>query len=293
MAFTKEQLMEDLRTAGVMPGSLLHIKVSMRSVGHVDGGADTLLNAVLDVLGPEGTLVADAFVDSYPLPLSKENQQKVSTLTTPSYAGVFANAMIRHPQMKRSRHPIQRFVAIGARAKELMTAHTPDKNGYRVMEELARLGAFNLNIGARVVGVGTTHVAVEKTGLKKRIVPRGRNYLDDNGEIRLFNVNWNGGCAKGFVKFVPLYEKAGLIKHGKVGNAGTLLTKMAETLKLEQMVLQNDPAFFFCDDRTCKDCRLRWEHSTGNWLSVKFFSALTILKQKTGRVNSQKKSFNG
>lgn len=282
MAFTKEQLVEDLRRAGVNPGSLLHIKVSMRSVGAVDGGANTLLKAVLEVLGKEGTLVADAFVDSYPLPLSEKNQKKISTPTTPSYAGAFANAMIRHQQMERSLHPIQRFVAIGARAQELMMAHTSEASGYWVMEELARKGAFNLNIGEQVVGVGTTHVAVEKTGLKKRIVPRGRNYVTNTGEIKLFKVNWNGGCAKGFVKFVPLYEEAGLIKHGKVGNARTLLTKMSETLSLEQMVLKNNPAFFFCDDPTCKDCRLRWEHSTGNWLSVKYYSALTLLKQKTG-----------
>ena len=190
--------------------------------------------------------------------------------------------MIRHPHMERSSHPIQRFVAIGARAKELMAAHTPDKNGYWVMEELARLGAFNLNIGEKVVGVGTTHVAVEKTGLKKRIIPRGRNYLGHNGEVRLFNVNWNGGCAKGFVKFVPLYEQAALIRRGKVGNAATMLTKMEETLKLERQVLEKDPSFFFCDDPTCKDCRLRWAHSTGNWLLVKYYSAVAIIKQKTG-----------
>ena len=87
MAFTKEQLVHDLHLAGVMPGGLLHIKVSMRSVGTIEGGADTLLEAVLEVLGPEGTLVADAFVNSYPLPLSKENRKKVSTPATPSYAG--------------------------------------------------------------------------------------------------------------------------------------------------------------------------------------------------------------
>ena len=262
-----------------MPGMLLHVKVSMRSIGKVEGGAETLLEALLDVVGSHGTIVADAFIESYPIPFSKRNRNNLSTIHSPSYAGAFVNTMIQHPQMHRSRHPIQRFVAIGARAKELMEAHTPHSNGYWVMEQLAALGAYNLNIGASVIGVGTTHVAVEKTGLKKKIVPRGVNYINENGKTAIFKVNWSGGCNKGFVKFVPLYQKEGLVVTGKVGNAQTFLTKMADTLNLEMAVLKNNPSFFFCDDPTCKHCRLCWEHSIGSWIKVKFYSALAIMKR--------------
>lgn len=277
--FSKQLLIHDLKNAGILPGMLLHVKVSMRALGQVEGGAETLLEALLDVVGDQGTIVADAFIESYPLPFAKCHRGNLSTIHSPSYAGAFVNAMIEHPQMHRSRHPIQRFVAIGAKAKSLMEAHTPQSNGYWVMEQLAALGAYNLNIGASVIGVGTTHVAVEKTGLKKKIVPRGVNYINENGESTIFKVNWSGGCNKGFVKFVPLYQKEGLIVTGKVGNAQTSLTKMQDTLNLEMAILKKNPAFFFCDNPTCKDCRLRWEHSTGSWLKVKWYSALAIMSR--------------
>lgn len=280
MVYTKHQIVQDLLTSGVKQGILLHVKVSMRSIGSIKGGSNTLIEALLEAVGPEGTIISDGFIESYPLPLSIKNSRKISTRTSPSYAGAFANAMIKHPGMHRSRHPIQRFVAVGAKAQSLMESHTPDSEGYWIMEKLASMGAYNLNIGENIHGVGTTHVAIEKTGLKKRIPPRGVNYVDASGNITLFKVNWNGGCAKGFIKFVALYKNAGLIRFGKVGNSGTLLTKMEDTLNLELSVLKDNPAFFFCDDPTCKDCRLRWQHSTGCWLKVKFYSAVTIIRNK-------------
>jgi len=278
--WTKEDLVSDLKKGGIPIGALLHLKVSLRAIGKIEGGARTLLDALLETVGPQGTLVIDSFVTSYPLPLSKDHGRHISTAMSPSYAGALANVMIEHPQMVRSKHPIQRFTAIGKLAHELMDNHTPESGGYDVLERMTKMGALNLSVGRHTIGVGTTHVAIEKSGLTKKNPPRGVNYMDDEGNIRLFKVNWNGGCGRGFPKFIPLYEKAGCLRWIKVGNADAALTDMAGTLAVEMEKLQEDPSFFFCDDPTCKDCRLRWEHSTGNFLQVKFYSLLQMIKSK-------------
>ncbi|SFE87333.1 AAC(3) family N-acetyltransferase [Thermophagus xiamenensis] len=278
MMWTKKDLVSDLKKGGIPKGALLHLKVSIRAIGKIDGGAETLLEALLDTVGPEGTLVIDSFVTSYPLPLSKKHARQISTPKTASYAGALANVMIRHPLMVRSKHPIQRFTAIGKLAHELMDNHTPESGGYDVLERMARMGALNLSVGRNTIGVGTTHVAIEKLGFTKKNPPKGVNYLDEEGNIKLFKVNWNGGCARGFPKFIPLYEQAGCLKWIKVGNADAALTDMAGTLAVEMKKLKEDPSFFFCDDPTCKDCRLRWEHSTGNYFKVKYYSFLKIVR---------------
>ena len=277
---SKEEIINDLKRSGVPLGALLHLKVSLKAIGKIKGGPSALLEALLDVVGPQGTLVIDSFVSSYPLPLSSEHAKNVSSKDSPSYAGALANTMIKHPNSVRSQHPIQRFTAIGPLAHELMDKHTPDSGGYEVLDRMAEMNALNLSIGRKTVGVGTTHVAIEKMGFEKKASEMGVNYQKGEGKVELFKVNWNGGCGRGFPKFLPLYEKAGCLKWVKIGNADAVLTSMKGTLEVEIDKLKEDPTFYFCDDSTCKDCRLNWSHSTGSYLSVKYHSLLSILKGK-------------
>lgn len=277
---TEKRLVEDLKLAGVPEGCLLHLKVSLKAIGKVDGGAETVLNALLKAVGPLGTLVIDSFTSSYPLPLNDQHSKIISTKDSPSYAGALANVMIKHPDSVRSKHPIQRFTAIGPLAHELMDKHTPESGGYDVLDRMAEMDALNLSIGKNTVGVGTTHVAIEKMGFAKKRSAMGVHYLKEDGTTGLFEVNWNGGCGRGFPKFLPLYEQKGFLKWIKVGEADAILTNMKGTLAVEIEKLSEDPSFYFCDDPTCKDCRLNWEHSSGSFLKVKYYSMLSVLKNK-------------
>lgn len=278
---TKADLVQDLRNIGIKEGDLLHLKVSLKSIGWIEGGAKTLIDAFMEVLGEKGTIVSDAFVTAHPLPLSEKNS-KLTDDFTPSYAGAFANAMIKYPGMYRSKHPIQKFAAIGYQAKELTENHTDKNGGYDLLTEMARLGAKNLTIGRKVVGVGTTHVAIEHLGFVKKYQNKGVLYKNSLGETTLFKMNWHGGCGRGFPNFFDLYdEKGGTINKGKVGLANALLTNMKKTLEIEIEKLKVDPSFFFCHRPGCIDCRLNWEHSTGNPIVVRYHWIIQNLKEKS------------
>jgi len=261
---TRSLLVDDLRSLGIERGDLLHAKVSMHSIGWVEGGADAVLQAVLQVLGPQGTLVSDAFVAAHPLPLSREAARRLSDERSPTYAGAFCTAMIEHPDMVRSRHPIQKGVAIGALAERLMLDHTADSPAYDPLHELAQAGAKHISIGRKVVGVGTTHVAQNLLGLRQRHAQIGVNYRDGRGEVVLFRKNWAGGCGNGFPRFIPLYREQGaILAEGRVGRAWSMVTDMGRTLEVELERLRQDATFFLCDDPACVSCRLTWEFSTG------------------------------
>ncbi|GAH28757.1 unnamed protein product, partial [marine sediment metagenome] len=271
----KQHLIEDLQALGIIQGEVLYTKVSMSSIGYVVGGAKTLIDALLEVVGPAGTIITNAFITGYPIPLSQKNAQKISDRYTSSYAGAFANAMVYHPDAVCSTHPIQRFVAIGAYAKELMASHTPESPAYDVLRILAQsAGGQNLKIGtdAKVVGVGTTHVAQELLGFQKNNPRLGVNYYDyETKQIKTFERNWSGGCGVGFNNFIPFYRDAGAIKsEGRVGNADSKITDMRETLEIELEMLSKEPRLFLCNQPTCKDCRLSWDFSDGSVLSYKF-----------------------
>jgi aminoglycoside 3-N-acetyltransferase len=278
MAFSKEELLKQLKEMGVSQGTLLHLQVSVRSVGLMSEGVSTLLNALLDAVGSDGAIVANSFLQSYPLPLSVADAHKISRYDSPSYAGVLVNAMVQYPEMLRSSHPIQKYVAIGQSAKKLIDGHNPDSGAYDLLEAMALSDGWNLTIGDKPNVTSTGHVAVEELPYKKRSASRGVNYEAGFEEIKLFEANYRGGCTRGYPKFIPHYKSEGILKIGQIGQANAYLTKMSETLRIERRILKDNPAFFFCNDPTCKDCRLRWEHSNGSFLAVKYHSALKILR---------------
>ncbi|MDD2286587.1 MAG: AAC(3) family N-acetyltransferase [Paludibacter sp.] len=269
--FSKKNLIDDLIAIGVEEGDLLHLKVSIRSVGQIENGAKTLVEALLETVGENGTIVVDSFVTMYPLPLSKKNREIVSNSDSPSYAGVFANEVIKHPDMHRSLHPVHRFAAIGKDAKELTQKHTSKSNAYGLLKDMIERGAKNLTIGDRVIGVGTTHIAFEMAGIKQKRIPNfGVNYIDKNGNLKLFKCNWdNGGfCSTGYWNFLPLYEKNnGIIERGKIGNATSILTDMKKTLEIEVSILKENPQFFMCNRPYCKECRVSWNVSDNKYLT--------------------------
>ena len=56
-----EKLRADLENIGVRPGDVLVVHSSLKSMGHVEGGAECVIAALTDAIGPEGTLILPAF----------------------------------------------------------------------------------------------------------------------------------------------------------------------------------------------------------------------------------------
>ena len=270
-SFQKEELVRDLRALGLRPGDLVNAKVSLKSIGHVEGGPGTLLEALLEAVGPTGTIVTDSFLEVYPLPLSRKNAAKLSDRSSPSYAGALANALVQHPRAFRSTHPVQKFAAVGARAEELMAAHTPRSYAYDVLRVMAEQGGRNLKIGSeeKTVGVGTTHVAIGLLKLRQKRERAGRAYVSEDGRVVTFERDWAGACARGFINFLPHYRPAGaILSEGRVGRAEAKITDMKRTLEVELELLRRDPAMLMCQDPACVECRLSWEFSTGSLMGV-------------------------
>lgn len=258
---TKAELVRDLQNLGVKPGDILNVKCSMRSLGNVEGGAKTLIAALLEAVGEEGTIVTDSFIKVYK-PDVAEKMAPVDEKSA-SYCGVLANEMLKYPGVERSRHPVQKFAAIGKYAKEFCENHTDESYAYDILRIMALKGAKNLKIGSdeQIPGVGTTHVAIGMLKLRNLRPYLGVCYMK-NGQKTFFRRDWAGICKESFNKFLPYYEKNGdIIARGKVGNADSMLSSMRGTLKTEYDILKKDPSFLDCGDPFCIECQLNWEFS--------------------------------
>ncbi|NVK44054.1 MAG: AAC(3) family N-acetyltransferase [Oceanospirillaceae bacterium] len=271
---TRQRLIDDLQVLGVKKGDTINVKASLASIGKVDGGAVELIEALISVVGEEGTIITDSFIDSYQLPLNRKNKVIISSDSSPSYAGALANAMINHPMSVRSKHPIQKFAAIGKRANELMLSHDENSYAYDVLRKITHTGGKNLKIGSdeKVYGFGTTHVAIGELGYRQKAPSLGVNFQDNNGNVKLFKRNW-AGAGHGFNKLVPYYQQAGaIINQGYVGFAPSKLTDMSKTFEVEMRVLSDSPGLQLCDDMSCVDCQLSWNFSDASIL--KFLNGL-------------------
>jgi aminoglycoside 3-N-acetyltransferase len=283
LPITREQLAADLERLGVKRGDLLNVMVSLSSVGVIAGGARTFIDALLDVVGPEGTLVTNSYVDVYPLPLSEEDAAKISDRWTPSYAGAVANAMIHYPGAYRSRHPVQKYAAVGRRAEELTQNHGPNSFAYDVLRIMAETGGKLLKVGPDdiVLGVATTHSAIWKLGFQQQRPRAGINYRNGNGELLTFERDWPGVCVEAYHRFMPLCREAGtFLSEGRVGHAEAKIIDMGKTLNLQIEILSKDPTFLLCEDPVCTICRLSWDFSDGSPAAFWFHRALKYLRRR-------------
>ncbi len=267
---TKDELVSDIKKAGIKAGDILNLKISLKSIGWVEGGAESVISAFLQVIGSEGTIVTDSFVNVKPLKYLKRHIYLTDD-NTPSYAGAVANAMLRHPQVRRSQHPIQKFAIIGKYAEDFAINHNDQSYAYDVLRRMSEMGAKNIRLGEphKVVGVGTTHVAIGLLKFQQKRLKYGVHYHIANNPKKLFLVNWAGGCVAGFNKLLPNYKENGaFLYEGKVGQAVIIVSDMKKTLEWEVNEGVRNPQFFFCDNPACIDCRLSWKFSTGNLIKV-------------------------
>lgn len=155
-----------LRALGVRAGAVVLVHASLRRVG---AAPEVVLGALLDVLGPEGTLVVPAFTagnsDTSPayrervrgmterqVAAQRDDMPPFEADRTPSQGmGRLAEAVRCHGEAVRSAHPQTSFAAVGARARELMAGHDEECHlGER--SPLARL--YGAGAQVLLLGVG-------------------------------------------------------------------------------------------------------------------------------------------
>ena len=106
---TTANLVQDFLQLGVPRGGLLMVHSSLRSIGHVSGGAETVVDALLEVLGPSGTLVVPTFTDE----IAMDPNFVFDPLNTPSLVGAISEVARRRPGAYRSLHGWHSLSAIG------------------------------------------------------------------------------------------------------------------------------------------------------------------------------------
>ncbi len=186
--YTASSLGADLRALGVRPGDVLLVHSSAHSLGFVAGGPQAIVAALLDVLGPEGTLAVPTHTpeNSDPAgwlnpPVPESWWQAIRAQTpgfdpsrTPSrWMGVIAETVRTWPGAQRSDHPQVSFAAVGPHAASITSGHRLDG----ALGENSPLGAiYRLNGKVLLLGCGhDSNTSLHLAEWRQKSSPRGVN----------------------------------------------------------------------------------------------------------------------
>ncbi len=121
---TKQFLMDEFRSLGMTEGDTIFVHSSYstlgRAPGGVAGGPQTVNEAILEMLGPEGTLIQPTF--NYDFLKGVPWDIRI----TPSQMGILTEMLRTDPRARRMFHPIYSMAAIGKHADELAAHRTTD-----------------------------------------------------------------------------------------------------------------------------------------------------------------------
>ena len=120
LELTQTQIADGLRQTGLHRGDVVLVHSAMRTLGRVRGGADTVVAALLEVVGERGTLVVPTFTFAH----EGEEDPIIDPRSDPSEMGAVTEAARTHPQALRSTAYRHSFAAIGRRA-EVITRVDP------------------------------------------------------------------------------------------------------------------------------------------------------------------------
>lgn len=243
---------------GIVRGDHLAVGLSFKSIGCFSGGPETLLDAFLEILGPDGTLMVNTFTPLFGqsrLRIAKTDQVFDSSLS-PATTGIFAETLRRHPDSLRSSHPTCSVAAIGALARYLTQGHDRKAGAFLPYSRLTEANGKIMSIGIGDKLAGFRHEAQRLAGLLK-VVPwkLGCRYVDEQGRVRIFIQKDPPGCVSRLHELVPPMRKSGIVTDGWVGEARSLSVQAKIALNIMIERLRSHPELYLCDNFRCLWCR--------------------------------------
>ena len=248
--WSKQRILDDLRELRINPGDSVIVHASLRAVGKVDGGADAVIEALLETVGPEGTIVVPTF--SHGRKTSENASIPAADSVATDILGILPERLARHPYARRSSHRALSFTAVGKNA-EFLTSNAPFHFPLGANSPLARL--YQLNGGILLLGVG--HEASSAIHLAEiwADVPYGRRQavvLNEKEEWQ--EMLGSPECSRGFRKIEPVLRHARILREGYVGNAASQYMRIQFAVSMAVEMLKGNPESLLCDDPACEAC---------------------------------------
>jgi aminoglycoside N3'-acetyltransferase len=249
-AVSRSELIQQLHGLGVQEGDVLLVHTSYRAVRPVEGGPSGLIDALLEAVGPAGTLVMPSW--------GADPDRVFDPRETPAAGdlGIVADFFWRLPGAVRCDHP-QAFAAIGPAAETITSDHLPLPPHIRE-SPVGRV--YDLDGKVLLIGVGhdantTLHLAEILAEVPYRR-PKHCTVLKGGYPIRVDYAE-NDHCCERFALVDGWLSAAGRQSEGMVGHARARLARARDIVAVAVEHLHRDTlAFLHPPMANCAECDL-------------------------------------
>jgi aminoglycoside 3-N-acetyltransferase len=244
---TLENLVNEFEALGLSARDTLLVHSSYKSLGGVEGGPQTVIDALLAVLGEDGTLIMPTFNFDFC------KGQPWDIRTTPSHMGAITNMVREHPDAKRVFHPIYSFAILGKYADYLTKECYKSSYGRdSVFGKLRELDGKIMVIGLRYTDSMTFfHHIEEMEGVDYRFMKAFTGLVTDHeGNTRedtftMLVRDIDKGVVTEVDPMGDLMEEAGVITVGKIGEAKVSLMKANDVYEFTAREMRRDPKLLY------------------------------------------------
>lgn len=261
MSISKSDIIRAIESLGLKNATVC-IHSSLKSFGHVEGGAPSIINAFLD---SGCTIVVPGFIYSNSIPALERSplrnginydnieesiysHDKIFTVEsndiTKDSLGTIPYEILQMPNRKRGYHPINSFTAIGPKASEMVADQSPT-DVYAPLRKMYDNNGYIILMGVGLNRMTAIHFAEQKAG--RNLFVRWANGLD--GKPMRVSV---GSCSEGFDKFDPILNP--VERNIKVGNSTWRIYSLKQVVDLCANAIMEDPMITHCGDPNCERC---------------------------------------
>jgi aminoglycoside 3-N-acetyltransferase len=141
---TKQGILTGLHALGIKKGDTVFVHSSLSMFGYVDGGAKTIIEALLEAVGSNGNLCMPSFGQL-------ADGKTFDVRNTPSALGKVPELFWRLPQAKRSLSPTHSVACLGKDAIKITKDHLKDPTPFGKNSPYYKM----MNMGGKVIALGS------------------------------------------------------------------------------------------------------------------------------------------
>ena len=221
------------------------IHSSMKSIGEVEGQADTVLDAFSEFM-KDGLLVFPTHTWAH----INEEQPKFYVEETPTNIGILTELFRKRPDVIRSLHPTHSVAALGDGAEEFVAGdeqfNTPIARGSSWGKLLDREAKILL-VGVDLTRNTFIHGIEEWVDIPNRLTDHHEalvTVLPDGTEIQVPSRRHVSHYSFYYWKVEKLLAEKGAIEYAQFGDAKVLVCDTVKLTKYISMMLEMDPDLF-------------------------------------------------
>lgn len=203
-AVSAAKLVDDLAGLPVRRGAVVLVHSSLKALGYVQGGADAVVAALVEVFVERnaGTVMLPTFSIDGSMYRTLTSGRVFDVNATPSNLGAIPEAFQRHSEARRSVHPTHSLAAIGRDAASLVDGHHRCGSSFgpgSPMAEFLAAGGYLLGLGTDLGHVTFYHCLEEieddfPIDVFTPDSPIEADCRGDDGQIHRLHVNAHDGA---------------------------------------------------------------------------------------------------